>query len=298
MISVIVSTYNREEYLGKCLESLAQQDFSNDRFEIVLVNNISTDSTEEICNDFAGKNEALDFNYFIETNQGISFARNRGIKEAKGDILVFIDDDAFANKDYLSKIDDFFLKNENTAAIGGRIYPQFESEKPRWMSKYLIPLVSVIDLGDNVKLFKAGKYPIGANMAFRKEVFEKLGDFNTELGRKGKGLEGGEEKDIFNRVKENNGLICYLPDAVVYHTVPDSRITNEFIKRQAIGIGLSEWNRINKRNKEKYSRIIEELFKWVVSIGLFFYYSIILKPAKGVMIIRFRWWVSKGLLNL
>ena len=93
-LSVIICTYNRERYIYNALKSIAEQDFPLSGYEIVLVNNNSTDNTENICKDFKRDYPQVDFRYFIETNQGLSYARNRGVKESSGDILIFVDDDA------------------------------------------------------------------------------------------------------------------------------------------------------------------------------------------------------------
>ncbi len=295
-LSLIISTYNREDYLGSALESIARQNFYRTDFEIVLVNNNSTDRTEIICNTFARANNQINFNYFIEKKQGLSHARNRGITEAKGEILIFIDDDAFAFTDYLTEIDKFFNENLNIIAGGGRIYPKWEKQKPLWMSKYLMPLVSVIDWGDEMKLFTNRNFPIGANMAFRQKAFEKYGDFNTNLGRVGKGMQGGEEKDIFYRFQNGGEQIAYIPNAKVYHLVPEKRLTFDFIKNQAIAIGKSEKIRAKDINSfELVKSFGREILKWVASLGIYVFYFYTLKIEKAKMIIRFRFWVSKGL---
>ena len=91
-VSVIVCTYNREPFLLKTLEALATQTVSDKLFEIVLIDNNSKDRTAEICSDFKEKYAELNFSYILESKQGLSFARNRGLDEAKGELLVFIDD--------------------------------------------------------------------------------------------------------------------------------------------------------------------------------------------------------------
>lgn len=295
-LSVIICTYNRELYLGSALESIKNQSFDKNEYEIILINNKSTDNTEKISKNFAENNKDLNFRYFIEYNQGLSFARNRGIREAEGEILIFIDDDAFAFTDYLQEIYKFFSENKHIIAGGGRIYPHWESKKPEWMSKYLITLVSAIDLGDKIKLFKNRNFPIGANMAFRKEAFEKYGDFNTNLGRVGKGMQGGEEKDIFYRIRNSGELIAYIPNAKVNHLAPDTRLSMEFIRKQAIEIGKSERIRAKSiSNTELIMSYFREILKWMASFMIFFQFLISFKKEQAKMIIRFRFWVSKGL---
>ncbi len=110
MLSVIICTYNRQKYIYNCLKSIADNEYGVNEYEIVLINNNSTDDTEAECDRFRKDFPQIDFNYFVEKQQGLSYARNRGIAEAKGDILVYVDDDATVNKDYLSTIAVFLNK--------------------------------------------------------------------------------------------------------------------------------------------------------------------------------------------
>lgn len=296
-LSIVVCTYNREKYLEQSLNSLVNQSLDKKLYEIILVNNNSTDSTESICNRFKNQNPDINFTYFLELNQGLSFARNKGIELSNGKIIVFLDDDAFASEKYLEEILIFFNENKNAAAFGGRIYPKFESKKPRWMSSFLMSLASVIDLGEEVKTFKFSQYPIGANMGIRKDIFMKYGVFDTKLGRKGKGLQGGEEKDIFYRIRSGNEQIYYLPKAWVYHIVPDARMQVSFVKKQAYGVGYSE--KMRSKNFgffEVFKSGTKEFLKWIASFFLFLYFTFSFQIPKGTMIMRFRYWVTMGFL--
>ena len=111
-ISVIICTYNRDKYIYNVLKSIAENTLSRDKYEIVLVNNNSTDSTETECNRFCTDYSNVKFRYLIETNQGLSYARNRGIQEAEGNVVVYVDDDATINKEYLQTYYDFFVKDD------------------------------------------------------------------------------------------------------------------------------------------------------------------------------------------
>lgn len=298
-LSVIICTYNRAKYIYDLLQSLVNQTFNKSDYEIVFVNNNSNDNTDEICKNFQTENKGLNFYYFNETKQGLSHARNRGITEAKGEILIFIDDDALACKKYLEEISAFFKQNVSASAGGGKILPKYENKRPVWMSKFLEPVMSVINLGNNIKQFPPGKFPIGANMYFRKKVFEETGLFNTELGRTGKNLLGGEEKDIFNKLRKKKGLIYYLPKPWIYHIIPESRLTAAFIKKQASGIGQSEKIRaLDIKKTEIYKSYLKEVFKWGASLFLFLFYVINFSPAKAKMIIMFRYWVTNGMLRI
>ncbi|MDR1585310.1 MAG: glycosyltransferase family 2 protein, partial [Prevotellaceae bacterium] len=137
MLSIIICTYNRDNYLYNALKSIAENDFPFSDYEIVLINNNSTDATETECSRFQNDFPQVDFRYFVETNQGLSYARNRGIRESKGEILVFLDDDAFVGKNYLRNLQKNIETNPDWAAFGGKITPLFENGKtPEWLSKW------------------------------------------------------------------------------------------------------------------------------------------------------------------
>lgn len=298
MITATISTYNREKYLPGVLESIAKQTLNRELFEVVLVDNNSPGNTKEIFEKFAAENSTISCSYYLETNQGLSFGRNRGIQEAKGKYITFIDDDAFLSDNYLEKIYSYFENHADVAAIGSKILLHYESIIPAWENKYLNSLLGYFNIGDVEKVFPKNDYPRGSNMSFRMSVFEKVGLFNTELGRKGSGMGGSEEKDIFKRIYNFPELkVVYIPDALVYHCVPVERTTKEFIKKQALGTGTSEKIRVkNEGIGSTIKRYFVEFFKWGASFILFFFYLIKGQPAKGAMIVRFRWWVSKGLM--
>ena len=297
MITATISTYNREKYLPQVLDSLRRQTLDKSLFEIVLVDNNSPGNTEEITKKFMADNPDLDVSYHLETNQGLSYGRNRGIKEGKGKYITFIDDDAFLSEGYLEKIYNYFEAESDVAAIGSKILLHYEDVIPKWENKYLNSLLGWFDLGDQRLNFPESDYPRGSNMSFRMDVFEKVGLFNVDLGRKGGNLAGSEEKDMFKRIYDHKGMkVIYVPDAIVYHCVPIERTTAAFIKRQALGTGRSE--RIRVKNigfGATIKRWFVEWFKWGASFILWFAFLISGQPAKGNMIVRFRWWVSQGL---
>lgn len=297
MISIVVCTYNRAKFIRYCLDSLKKQTSPKSDFELVFVDNNSTDDTIRIYEDFLRENPELNCRYFLELKQGLSYARNRGIAEAKGEIIAFLDDDAIADPNYIAGLQKDFAKSPFGAG-GGEIRPKWESAKPRWMGKFLMPLVSVINLGRQQIEFPGNKYPIGANMFFKRSVLDDCGDFNTDLGRVGKNLMGGEEKDIFARVKKAGVRIGYFPSIAVQHIIPDDRTTPGFIRKQALGIGSSEYTRTRKPMAAYGKRLAVELFKWGATLFISLYYLATLNWAKAVMLVKFRWWVTTGLINL
>ena len=297
-LSVIICTYNRDKYLSETLRRLANNRYDGE-WELLLIDNNSTDSTSSICKDFATQYPAVPFRYLVETQQGLSYARNRGIKEAKGDWLVFLDDDAFVGENYLERLSQYIQQIPDMAAFGGRIYPLFEEGiTPSWLSKWSASWLSAIDKGDQICLFTTD-YPIGANMGFSKTIADQCGVFNTSLGRSGKNLIGGEEKDYFNRIKALHAAIYYLPDIAVEHCIPSSRTTDEYISRLGLGVGQSERQRTLAISKMEYSkRLFLEAVKWGGTIVLWLRYFMVGQKSKGDKLVSFRTKVTQGLLNL
>ena len=300
MFSVIICTYNRDKFLYDALKHVAANDFPIEQYEIILVNNNSTDNTESECHRFSANFPQVKFRYFVETMQGLSYARNRGIAESLGDVLIFLDDDSFVKSDYLRNLHNQLNKYPEAMAFGGKITPRFESgEAPKWLCKWTYSWVSAIDKGDFVVPFDGNSYPIGANMGFRKVCMEQCGNFNTELGRSKKNLMGGEEKDIFNRIKARNMPILYFPDIQVEHIIPPQRTTKDYIIRMGQGIGMSEKLRCLKiGNKALWKRYFSEFVKWCGTIVLWLRYVIGFRPLIGNMLVLFRWNVTKGLLGM
>ncbi|MFZ5555048.1 MAG: glycosyltransferase [Bacteroidota bacterium] len=295
-VSFIVCTYNREKYIYRSLESIAVQNADKNDFELIAVNNNSTDSTDSLCKKISEKFPGLNYTYIIETEQGLSAARNRGMKEAKGDVFVFMDDDAFAEKEYSKNIITFYEANPDVMATGGRTYPQFEEEKPKWMSHFLMPLVAAVDRGEQPHPFPRNMFPIGANMAFRRKIMEEVGFFDVNLGRKGKNLQGGEEKDLFNRIRAKGYQPWYLPSTKVHHIIPANRMTTDYIRKQARGIGFSENVRASSlRGSELLKSRCKEILKWFATFFLFLFYLLTFRPIKGFFLFRFRLWVSQGM---
>lgn len=299
MISVIICTYNRDKFLYDALQHVAVNNFPAENYEIVLINNNSTDNTESECQRFEKNFPQINFRYFVETKQGLSHARNRGIDESRGNIIVFLDDDSFVKSDYLENLQQNLSKHPEAMAFGGKISPLFENgEAPKWLCKWTYSWVSAIDKGNEVVPFEGNSYPIGANMGFRKSCIAECGNFNPELGRTKKNMMGGEEKDIFNRLKEKQMPILYFPDIQVEHVIPPQRTTKDYIIRMGEGIGMSERLRcLNIGKSALYKRYFSELIKWGATIVLWFYYLVQLRPVVGNMLVVFRWNVTKGLVG-
>ncbi len=295
-LSAIICTYNREKYLPMAIDALLnQKGVEPGDFEIVIVNNNSTDYTEEISLSYKEKSKNIHIEYSTETKQGLSHARNKGIEVSNGYLFAFLDDDAFAHENYIKDVLTFFQLLPNVQAVGGRILLHFEQTKPAWYTHYLGSLLGYYNPWEKIRVFNKKQYPRGSNMVYRKELFEKYGVFNPELGRKGEGMLGSEEKEMFQRIYSGNELIYYLPEAVIYHMVPIERTLTPFIRKQSIAVGKSERIRIVSTGTGFGKKILEEIIKWGVSKALFLWYLFTIRPAKGWMLLKFRYWVFLGL---
>ncbi len=297
-ISVSICTYNRAEFLYAALESLASQSLPYSQYEVILVDNNSTDETPGLAERFASEYPGVNFHHLLETNQGLSFARNRAIEESNSPVIAFIDDDAIASGDYLKSLVDFFDDYPEVMAAGGKILPYFypHGERPEWMSHYLLGLISCIDLGDEIKPFP--KYPIGCNMIFRQEVFEKIGKFDTRLGRTSRNLIGSEEKELFSRIKKTGMSVYYVPEAWVYHTIPEERIAMPFIRKMSIGVGQSERLLFNSGNLAgRIQILIRQSVKTAGTLVIALGYFLKGEMAKAKMLIQYRIWFWSGFFN-
>ncbi len=298
MLSVILCTYNRERYLYNVLHSLAVGTCRD--YEIVLVNNNSTDGTEAECRRFQADHPDVAFRYCIESQQGLSYARNRGIRESQGEVLVYVDDDALVNPEYLQTYADFFRQHPEAMAAGGPILPQYDGcEEPLWMSHYTRQLVTgKLDLGSREREFPNGAFPGGGNAAYRKEVFDQVGLFNVELGRKGNSLIGAEEKDLFDKMTSRGIRFYYLPTAILYHLIPPKKLTDDYFNRLTYSIGVSERYRTRQIGTGKYlGRLWKEAVKWGGTLALWTGFALKGQLAKGNKLVVFRRNVTRGLLN-
>jgi glycosyltransferase involved in cell wall biosynthesis len=296
VITFIICSYNRAHYLDDTLHSLLKSHNDPD-FELLVVDNNSEDETSEVVKKYQKSinKDGKPIRYIKETKQGLSHARNRGIDEADAPYIVFLDDDICASESLIPAWISFFDENPNAVAAGGKIQVQFDAPRPSWMSHFLLPLLGHHDLGASPNTYPKDKYPFGGNMGFKKSVFEEVGYFDTNLGRKGKSLNAGEEKELFRRIRENHNDIYYVPDAFLYHRVGADRLTKDYIRKQALGLGQSMHFRLREASTPlKLKNWLSEVVKLVGSIPLAIGYLLALQPAKAIMLFQFRKWIWEG----
>ena len=240
-LSLVIATYNRGAKLCTTLDSLLMQTLPQEQWEVVVVNNNSTDDTAARFADYVAAHPQLDARMVLETEQGVSAARNRGIAESRGEYIVVIDDDERVVPEFLERYYSLFESHPEVGAAGGRILPGFESVPPRWMSKYTERTIAgTLDLGDRMREFPEGKFFGGGNHGYRRAVVGRYGGYDTSLGRTGGVLLAGEEKEFYGRLRAGGERIVYLPDAVIYHLVEPERLTRGYFVKLCRNIGRSE----------------------------------------------------------
>ena len=295
VISVVISTYNRQAYIITCLQCLAKQTLSASNFEAVVVDNNCTDNTAELVQRFLQEHPALPFRYVFEASKGVSFGRDRGIHEAKGTILIYLDDDAEAEPDLLKNYLNFFTAYPGAAAAGGRILPKYsEKPKPTWMSSWLNGFIAHVDLGGTIRLFKGRmKYPIGCNMAYRKKYLEQIGGFNTLLTFR------GDDKYIYLAVKKINPQIYYVPAALVYHNIPGRRLQFSYLRTLYLKTGNEEKLRVRITNGKAavLTKFLEFLCKLAVSVAIWFWYAATARELQGRYVFYSQWYTLQGFLK-
>jgi glucosyl-dolichyl phosphate glucuronosyltransferase len=232
-ISVILCTHNRCQSLVKALESIAASKLPQSvEWEVLVVDNNSHDQTREVVGEFCRRYPDR-FRYLFEARPGKTFALNSGIRESRGEILVFTDDDVTVDQDWLQRLTSN-LNNEKWAGAGGRTLPERGFVPPPWlptnMRHGLAPL-AIFDFGPEVRELVEGPY--GNNMAFRRSLFQKYGGFRTDLGpcSGSQNPQKSEDSEFGTRVLAGGERLCYEASAIVYHSVPQTRVQKQYFLR-------------------------------------------------------------------
>jgi glucosyl-dolichyl phosphate glucuronosyltransferase len=237
-LSVVICTYNRADRLLLALEALDKQTFPRQEFEILVIDNRSTDDTSSICATFDDR--LTNFRYLYEPIQGLSKARNTGWQAAKSAYVAYLDDDAIPCEQWVEAIvQTFETVQPQPASIGGPIYPLWEVPKPDWISPLMETLFTILDSGDTPRWFAAYEFPWGANVVYRRDALEKNGGFCEQLGRNGKSLLSGEELLLNEALKSAGEQFYYAPQAWVSHWVPKERIDLEWLVQRSYWQGCS-----------------------------------------------------------
>ena len=262
-ITVIVCTFNRCDSLRPTLESLALLRMPDSlQWEAIIVDNNSKDRTRAVVDEYVTRFPGR-FRYHFEPQQGLSFARNSGIHQADGDILVFTDDDVIVEPAWLEHMAAPLIAGK-CSGVGGKILPARDFVCPDWLElKGQWSHGGVLALFDpNQPAGETTTTPFGASMAFRKEMFERYGLFRTDLGRKGNNAMSNEDTEFGRRLLAGGERLWYEPSAVVYHTIDEKRINPRYFLKFWYNYGRSE-------SRERSNRSNVWVFpRWFFSLPL------------------------------
>ena len=293
-ISLVIPTHNRAEPLLTALGSVVRQSLPPEEWECVVVDNNSTDTTAERFAEFAAAHPGLNLRMVRETGFGVSCARNRGLAEAAGSVVAFIDDDERVNETFLESYLAFFETHPGALVAGGRIIAEYPEGRPSWMSKWVeMPIANPMDFGDEIRPFPAGRVPGGGNMAFRRDGLAPYGGFDPSLGRVNGRLIGGEENDLFERLLRGGETIWYVPNAIMWHIIPPSKLTTDYFRRLSYNVGVSQ--RLRARIHHRLLKAcLMEVVKWGATLLLI----LTMAPRRSRWLLRLRRGISCGLLGI
>ncbi len=238
-ISAIIPTYNRPKLLLQALRSLQEQTL--EIFEILVVDNAADPNIESMVAEF-NQTARVHVNYIPEPQLGLHNARHTGARAAKGDILIFTDDDATFDPGWLQAYANAFTEHPEMVAAGGPVRPVWEAPPPQWLLDYMgdcqvFTTLSLMEPFTEFRLDSQGFF-FGVNMAIRREVLFRVGGFNPESF--GDIWLGDGESGLNRKLWEENLLVGYLPTSLVYHHVPSSRMTVDYFRRRFANEGACD----------------------------------------------------------
>jgi glucosyl-dolichyl phosphate glucuronosyltransferase len=258
-ISAIVCTHNRSRYLRKALHSLARQTLPQQAFEILVIDNCSTDDTKRIVH--AEFRHLTSLRYIYEPILGLSQARNTGWRAASSPYLAFLDDDAVADPGWLEAALSVFANVAKPIGIvGGPVHPIWECPRPDWLAPSLLSYFTILEPQQPTGFIDDDHLIAGANMILARDAVERVGGFLTTLGRKGTSLLSTEEVALRQRLTEAGYLSYYCEELSVGHHIPAERLNQSWLLDRVYWGGVSDatWWRLSRQSSQ-ISAIIRSL---------------------------------------
>ena len=254
-ISIIVPTYGRPSLLNDALRSLLNQDLSPEKYEVIVVDNKPTGEVRSLVEELELQTRRA-IRYMEESNPGLHNGRHAGAKAARGEILVFVDDDIVATPGWLNAIDETF-QDPSIALVGGRVLPRWEEKVPDWVDLFrseidggwTISYLSLIDFGNITKEIPA-HFVYGCNFSIRKSVLYECGGFHPDSVPQDLVRYRGDGEEALSRAIAKKGLkSIYVAGATVYHCVPAKRLTVDYFRQRAFNQGVSDsFTQIRRRH--------------------------------------------------
>ena len=261
VFSVVLCSRNRSALLREALESLLELDFPPDQFELCLVDNDSSDDTTEVVREVAAR-APFALRYFCEKKVGLSAARNRGVREARGEYVFFTDDDQLVDpavlREHLR-----VAEVHHARAIQGAIALRFPGGRPRWLRG---PLATVLGQTQDVPEGPANIDLYGGNMVLRRELFDDLPGFREDLGKGASGY--AEDIEFTRRLRQRGEPIVYAPTARIHHVIGPDRASASFLFRSSFEKGYSDGliTPRERRRRRALSSLLEATFHGALAV--------------------------------
>jgi glycosyltransferase involved in cell wall biosynthesis len=251
VFSVILCTYNRANLLKSALESVVRQDFPRQDYEVIVVDNNSTDDTASVVEEIKCRFPDHEVRYLLEKRQGLSFARNAGARAARARIIAYMDDDAEADPTWLTELLKAFESHPGSHCIGGRVVANWVGNEPAW---FVGTIRNVLEhnMGEEDIEIVPPAYFMGCNFAILRKTLFEIGGFSTNLGHTGNCLLSNEELEILCRLHERGLTTYYSAKAKVYHKAFRSKFTRMYAWKRYYRQGISDV--VLERNKKVQRR--------------------------------------------
>lgn len=243
LISIVLCTYNNADSLIITLTQLANQKLQNgDDIEVIIVNNNSPDHTAAAMKQFLATQFGNRFRYFFEPKQGLSNARNTGVAMAKGDYILFTDDDAEIPKDWTQNYIEV-IQQYQPDCLYSKIEIIWDQKKPWWFIPEYTPYFVGLDYGNQViSITDIHKEFYGKNFCVRAALLQNIGGFDPNLGRNGTKLAAGEETLIYRNLVQSGKKLIYFPNAGVGHRLKQREYAAQNIKNLFIDGAYSSYH--------------------------------------------------------
>jgi len=251
--TILICTYNRAALLGATLDGLARSRVSPAwplRWNVVVADNNSSDDTRQVVTSRIER-YPVELVYLFEPRQGKSIALNTGLAATSAALIVFTDDDVEVDAGWLEAACRPMLEDSSVDYTGGPVFPIWERPRPAWLDDRRSDLwgtLAILDYGPDRFVFEERcRVPLGANMAVRRSLIDRVGGFDPRLGRTGKSLLGQEQAEFFCRSRAIGARGVYVPDMSVHHHVPATRLTRTYFRRWWFWKGISKF-RLEQRH--------------------------------------------------
>ncbi|HZS48343.1 MAG TPA: glycosyltransferase [Blastocatellia bacterium] len=237
-ISVIIATYNRAAILPVALDSIISQKTEDVSYEILLIDNNSTDETRDVAEGYVSRSNGR-LRYILEKKQGVSYARNKGLELSTAPIVAFFDDDVVVAANWVGTVKRIFEQNPQVGCIGGKVLPLWQTEPPKWLTREHWAPLALQDYGNEPFLvnFKKPLCLISANLAIRRAVFNEVGLFKPELQRVKDGIGSMEDLELLMRLWQAGVQTMYVPELIAKTWVPLDRTNKRYHRRWHHGNG-------------------------------------------------------------